>query len=288
MRLPIFQGTLMKRFFTDLYITLRDFFTNLKDKGNRKILIIACAVIAVILAAAISITAVVKERSKITYKPEEASYQYALEIAEHNYYSALSKTVLEKKGVDKYIAKQYLKEYGGGSADSQEDKAAIADMTDVMAAELEDYAVVSGMQDFDGFFNWFFENTAKKVETYSDVKEVKRDTLMQILHESLNQYAEKINQSQKEEFAQDGRYELEVVLVEDREFTDEETALYIENKSERAQEVLKSCSVKPNKIKGVRKFVYSVTVNGAQINTVNVYMIKYGSRWFVDNTALVY
>ena len=111
---------------------------------------------------------------------------------------------------------------------------------------------------------------------------------MQILHESLNQYAEKINQSQKEEFTQDGRYELEVALVEDRKFTDEETALYIENKSERAQEVLESCSVKPNKIKGVRKFVYSVTVNGAQINTVNVYMIKYGSSWFVDNTALVY
>lgn len=278
----------MKRFFTDLYITLRDFFTNLKDKNNKKILIIVCAVIAVILAAVISITAIVKERSKIIYKPEEASYQYALEIAEYNYYSALSKTVLENKGVDKYVEKRYLKEYDGGSADSDEDISAIADMTDVMASELEVYVAVNGMQDFDGFFSWFFADTAKKVETYSDVKEVKRDTLMQILQGSLNQYAESVNQRQKEEFTQDGRYEFEVVLVEDREFTAEETALYIENKSERAQEILESCSVKPAKIKGVRKFVYSVTVNGAQINTVNVYMIKLGSKWLVDNTALVY
>lgn len=273
----------MKQFFRDLFVNTREFFTGIKNGENRKKLAIIIAVLAVVIIAVVVSVYAVNESKEPQYDPETMAQMYAENTVNKDYYAALSQTVFSKVGVEDFIDSQYLSEYESGSVSSKAEKRAVADISDVMAEELESYFAMHGFDDFDGFFKWFFKDTATKTVTYTDVSKVNKDLLMAILMESLDTYrmAEKNNL--------ENSAEIEVVKTDEIEFADKDVDQYIKHKSKKALAILDACSIsKAKKIKAVKKYVYTVKADGFGVNTINVYMIKIGAEWYVDNTALAY
>lgn len=275
----------MKSFFKNLFINVRDFFTSLKNLDIKKKIIIA---VCFIVAAAVIITAVSlsKELKEPEYNSEEIAYSYALCVAQNNYFDSLQYTVMGKKGADKFIFKNYLNEADDSSV-REKDEAVISDMTDVMQEEFNARLTINGFGDFDGFLSWYFETLSTRVETYSGKEYVKQELMLNILRNNFQNYMTEVT-NEKIADNEDGKYEVSIEKTDEKEFDGEEVKLFAQNKSEKALEILDKCGISQKRIKGLRKYTYSVTENGRVVNTINVYVIKSGAKWFVDTTALVY
>lgn len=275
----------MKSLFKNLSINIRDFFTSLKELDKKKKIIIA---VCFIVAAAVIITAVClsNELKEPEYDSEEIAYSYALSVAQNNYFDSLQYTILGKKGAEKYIYKNYLSDADDSSI-REKDEAVISDMTDVMQEEFNARLTINGFSDFDGFLSWYFETLSTRVETYSGKEYVKQELMLKILENNFQNYMTEVT-NEKIADNDGAKYEVSIEKTGEVEFTGEEVKLFTQNKSDKALEILDKCGISQKRINGLRKYTYNVIENGKVVNTINVYVVKSGAKWFVDTTALVY
>lgn len=275
----------MKSFFRNLSINIRDFFIALKNLNKKKKIIISASVV-IIVAAAIIAVCVSQELKEPEYDSKEIADSYALCIAQNNYYDSMQYTIMGKIGTEKYICENYLKNIDSSSV-SDDDGGVISDMTDAMQEEFNSRLIVNGFTDFDSFLSWYFETLSTRIETYSGDEYLKQELMISVLKNNFQNYMTAVTNEKISE-NEDGKCEITVECADETEFTDDQVTLFAENKSEMALSLLYSCSVKEKNIKGLKKYTYNVLENGEKVNTINVYTLKSGSKWFVDTTALVY
>ena len=82
-------------------------------------------------------------------------------------------------------------------------------------------------------------------------------------------------------------YDFKVEETKVTEFTNEQVKQYINNKSDKSKKTFENAKIDFNKIKEVKRYDYNLNLSSETTNTMSVYLIKIGSKWYVDNTALI-
>ncbi len=273
----------MKDFFRNIKINFEEFIEKLKMTDKKTIIkTVICVVVAIALC--IGIYFIVKDRQNIAYSPDKTANAYIEEYTSFNYYDAYDYTILGKNGVENYIESNYLSDLKTGENTSEESITAINSLSIAYANALYSKINQTGFNDCDALFSWYFTNAIYDTNSAIGEKFATKKILLGSFEQGIEVYKTQVDESLKDEYI---GYELKTEQTNQTDFNNDEVKLYIENKSEKAKKTFENANINVNKIKEVKKYDYNININSETKRTMSVYLIKLGSKWYVDNTALI-
>ncbi len=275
----------MRYFFSNLSVTIKELFQSFLELDLKKKIISA---LCVILAIAGIITGVVltKQSKKTNKDPDKTAYSYVESFANHDYLNAYEYSIIGKNGVYKYLEKNYFDGYKHKDTLSEQEEIDARNIANTLNASLNSFMNTYGIKDYDNFFGAYFDSASELVNNFLDDTELTDALMIKSLELGLAANKEQYIASLNEQY--NNNYEISISEPTIKEFSDEDTATYIANKSEAAVEIFEKSGLKPEKIKKLRRYDYSIYINDLETNVLSVYLVKIGGNWYVDLTTLVY
>ena len=275
----------MKYFFDNLYVTIKERFEEFKELSLKKKLI-ALVVLLLVIALIITGIQIHKNSQKPEADPNTVAEAYAQSIAEKDYYQAFEYTIIGKDGVDKYLDDNYLSDYEDKKELSEKEHYDVINVCEALDKDLNTFMSTYGISDYDSFFGAYVQTAESLVVNYVKDTEPSDLLIIECIKYSLNNYKKEYEQTLNSQYK--SNYSIKLNEPEIMDFSEDEVQLYIENKSELANNVFLKSGLKPEKIKKVKRYTYDVHINDDYITTIAVYLVNIGNFWYVDTTALVY
>ncbi len=275
----------MKYFFDNLYVTIKERFEEFKELSLKKKLI-ALVVLLLVIALIITGTQIHKNSQKPEADPNTVAEAYAQSIAEKDYYQAFEYTIIGKDGVDKYLDDNYLSDYEDKKELSEKERYDVINVCEALDKDLNTFMSTYGISDYNSFFGAYVQTAESLVVNYVKDTEPSDLLIIECIKYSLNNYKKEYEQTLNSQYK--SNYSIKLNEPEIMDFSEDEVQLYIENKSELANNVFLKSGLKPEKIKKVKRYTYDVHINDDYITTIAVYLVNIGNFWYVDTTALVY
>ena len=273
----------MENFFRNIKINYEEFVEKLK-LTDKKVIITTVVSIIIAIILIISIPVIANERNKPGYSDKKTAKNYITQYADFNYYDAYSYTIIGKDGVDKYIENNFLSELKNGECTSDEAIAASNNIAIAYTPAFFNKASQNGYNDCDELFNWYFTNSIEAVKNTSLSDYATKEVMLTSLKKVIEGYKALTDEKLKEEYI---GYDFKVEETKVTEFTNEQVKQYINNKSDKSKKTFENAKIDFNKIKEVKRYDYNLNLSSETTNTMSVYLIKIGSKWYVDNTALI-
>lgn len=273
----------MKDFFRNIKINFEEYIEKLKMTDKKSIIkTVICIIVAI--AIGVGIYFIVKDRQNIAYSADKTANAYINEYTSFNYYDAYDYTILGKKGVDNYIESNYLNELKSGENTSQEAISAINSLSIAYTTALYSKINQTGFNDCDTLFSWYFTNAITDTNNTIGEEYATKKILLNSFKQSVEIYKNQVDENLKDEYI---GYDLKTELTSQTDFNNDEVKLYIENKSDKAKKTFENADLSVSKIKEVKRYDYNIIINSETKRTMSVYLVKLGSKWYVDNTALI-